>query len=149
MPVASKKRASKQAYQSLGQLTINGFETPFTQKLDPGNLWVKLASQIPWDQIVGVYLKQLRNHSTGASSINPRVVLGAVMIKHIKNLSDEETIFEMQENVYLQYFITAYRPFVPTSPGREKNLGLIGSRLAKIILVLNLVNLARVAPLCI
>jgi hypothetical protein len=124
MPVASKKRASKQAYQSLGQLTINGFETPFTQKLDPGNRWVKLASQIPWDQIVGVYLKQLRNHSTGASSINPRVVLGAVMIKHIKNLSDEETIFEIQENVYLQYFITAYRPFVPTRPGRKKTSDL-------------------------
>jgi len=115
MPLASKKRASKQAYQSLGQLTINGFETPFTQKLDPGNRWVKLASQIPWDQIVGVYLKQLRNHTTGASSINPRVVLGAVMIKHIKNLSDEETIFEIQENVYLQYFI-GYSSFSTEAP---------------------------------
>jgi IS5 family transposase len=29
----------------------------------------------------------------------------AVKIKHIKNLSDEETIFEIQENVHIQYFI--------------------------------------------
>ena len=105
MAIASKKRASKQAYQSLTQLTIQGFETPFAQKLDPTNRWVRLAEQVPWDKIVGVYLKQLNNQTLGASSINPRVVLGSVMIKHLKNLSDEETILEIQENMYLQYFI--------------------------------------------
>jgi hypothetical protein len=47
-----------------------------------------LARQIPWDRIVGIYLKQLHNQTLGASSINPRVILGAVMIKHLKNLSD-------------------------------------------------------------
>lgn len=105
MAIALKKRASKQAYQSLTQLTIQGFETPFAQKLDPTNRWVRLAEQVPWDKIVGVYLKQLNNQTLGASSINPRVVLGSVMIKHLKNLSDEETILEIQENMYLQYFI--------------------------------------------
>jgi IS5 family transposase len=115
MALATKKRASKQAYQSLTQLTIDGFETPFAQKLDSANRWVKLAGQIPWDQIVGVYLKQLRNHTIGASSINPRVILGAVIIKHIKNLSDEETILEIQENVYLQYFI-GYSSFSTEAP---------------------------------
>jgi IS5 family transposase len=115
MPVATKKRASKQEYQSLTQLTIEGFETPFVEKLDPNNRWVKLAGQIPWDRIVGIYLKQLRNHSTGASSINPRVILGSVMIKHLKNLSDEETILEIQENIYLQYFI-GYSSFTTEAP---------------------------------
>ena len=104
-----------EAYQSLTQLTIAGFETPFAQKLDPGNRWVKLAKQIPWDQIVGIYMRQLRNHTTGASSINPRVILGAVIIKHLKNLSDEETILEIQENVYLQYFI-GYSSFSTQAP---------------------------------
>ena len=54
---------------------------------------------------MGVYLRQLRNHTTGASSINPRVILGAVIIKHLKNLSDVETILEIQENMYMQYFL--------------------------------------------
>jgi len=115
MPVATKKRASKQEYQSLTQLTIEGFETPFVHKLDPNNRWVKLAGHIPWDRIVGIYKKQLRNHSTGASSINPRVILGSVIIKHLKNLSDEETILEIQENIYLQYFI-GYSSFTTEAP---------------------------------
>ena len=120
MPLASKKRASKQAYQSLTQLTIEGFETPFAQNLDPTNRWVKLARQVPWDRIVGVYLKQLHNQTLGASSINPRVILGAVMIKHLKNLSDEETILEIQENMYLQYFI-GYSSF-STEPAFDPSL---------------------------
>jgi transposase, IS5 family len=120
MALASKKRASKQAYQSLTQLTIEGFETPFAQKLDSNNRWVKLAKQIPWDRIVGVYLKQLHNQTLGASCINPRVILGAVMIKHLKNLSDEETILEIQENMYLQYFI-GYSSF-STDPAFDPSL---------------------------
>lgn len=115
MALALKKRASKQAYQSLTQLTIEGFETPFMQKLDPENRWVKLAHKVPWDDVVGIYLKQLRNQSMGASAINPRVILGAVMIKHLKNLSDEETILEIQENMYLQYFI-GYSSFTKEAP---------------------------------
>lgn len=105
MPKASKIRASKQSYQSPGQLFLEGFETPFEQHLSSKNRWVKLARLIPWDELVGLYEKQMRNSATGASNINPRVVLGAVMIKHMCNLSDEETILQIQENMYMQYFI--------------------------------------------
>jgi len=38
-------------------------------------------------------------------SIKPRVAIGALIIKHFKQLSDEETIQEIQENPYLQYFL--------------------------------------------
>ena len=47
MGLATKKRASKQAYQSLTQLTIAGFETPFVQKLDPRNRWGNLPIRFP------------------------------------------------------------------------------------------------------
>ncbi len=43
MAKASKKRASKNAYIGPCQLTLDGFETPFFQKLDSDNRWVKLA----------------------------------------------------------------------------------------------------------
>ena len=105
MPKASKIRASKQPYRSPSQLSLEGFETPFSQKLSHTNRWVRLAGLIPWDEIVGVYEKQMRNKVTGASNINPRVVLGSIMIKHMCNLSDEETILQIQENMYMQYFI--------------------------------------------
>ena len=105
MPLATKTRASKQTFQSLTQLTIEGFETPIAQKLDSRNRWAVLGRLIPWDDIVGIYLKVMRNSEMGASGINPRVALGALIIKHLANLSDEETILQIQENMYMQYFL--------------------------------------------
>lgn len=105
MPKAQKSRASKATYISPRQIELPGFESPFTTHLDPANRWIKLSRQIPWDRIYSIYQKQLCNRLTGASGINPRVAIGAIMIKHICNLSDRETILQIQENVYMQYFI--------------------------------------------
>jgi hypothetical protein len=105
MPKAQKSRASKATYVSPRQIELPGFESPFSTHLDPSNRWVKLSRQIPWDRIYSIYQKQLCNRFTGASGINPRVAIGAIMIKHICNLSDRETILQIQENVYMQYFI--------------------------------------------
>jgi hypothetical protein len=57
----------------------------------------------------------LGNHFTGADSINPRVAIGAVIIKHLCNFSDRETILHIQENVYMQYFI-GYSSFSHEAP---------------------------------
>ena len=115
MARASKIRASKLPYQSTSQLTLEGFETPFVQKLSAENRWVRLAHHIPWDDIVRVYDKQMRNGVTGASHVNGRVVIGALVIKHICDLSDEETILQIQENMYMQYFI-GYSGFSNDAP---------------------------------
>lgn len=115
MARASKIRASKLPYQSASQLSLVGFETPFAQKLSADNRWVRLAHQIPWDEIVSVYNKQMHNGETGASHINGRVVLGSIVIKHMCNLSDEETILQIQENMYMQYFI-GYSGFSNEAP---------------------------------
>lgn len=105
MAKARKNRASKAVYVSPNQLELVGFESPFTKHLDPCNRWVKLAKQIPWDKIANVYQKQLNNSITGAGGINPRVAIGAIFIKHMCDLSDRETVQQIQENVYMQYFI--------------------------------------------
>ncbi len=105
MAKAQKTRASKVPYVSPNQLEFVGFESPFTKNLDPCNRWVKLAKQIPWDKISNVYQKQLNNSITGAGGINPRVAIGSIFIKHICDLSDRETVQQIQENVYMQYFI--------------------------------------------
>ena len=105
MAKAKKSRASKAPYVSPKQLELVGFESPFTQHLDPSNRWVRLAKQIPWDKITHVYQRQLNNLFTGASGINPRVAIGAIIIKHMCDLSDREAIQQIQENVYMQYFI--------------------------------------------
>lgn len=105
MAKAQKNRASKAPYISPGQLELVGFESPFAKHLDPGNRWVKLARQIPWDKIANVYKRQLNNSITGAGGINPRVAIGAIFIKHMCDLSDREAVQQIQENVYMQYFI--------------------------------------------
>ena len=105
MAKAQKNRASKSEYVSPGQLVLVGFESPFTTHLNPNNRWVILAKQMPWDSISQVYRKQLHNNMYGAKGINPRVAIGAIIIKHICDLSDRETILQIQENIYMQHFI--------------------------------------------
>ena len=105
MAKAQKSRASKAPYVSSNQLELVGFESPFTKHLDPNNRWVRLAKQIPWDKIANVYQRQLNNLFTGANGINPRVAIGAIFIKHMCDLSDREAVQQIQENVYMQYFI--------------------------------------------
>jgi hypothetical protein len=78
---------------------------PFSQKLPANNRWVQIAENIPWDDIVEVYNRQLKNTRTGASNIIPRVVIGTLMVKHLLNLSDRDTILALQENIYIQHFL--------------------------------------------
>lgn len=115
MAKALKNRASKQAYISPKQLVLSGFESPFSNALTPTNRWVILAAKIPWDSLVSTYNRQLENRFTGADSINPRVAIGAIIIKHICDLSDRETILQIQENMYMQYFI-GYSSFSNEAP---------------------------------
>ena len=86
MSKSSKTRASKQQYVSPGQGVLSCFEMPFSGSLAPDNRWVLLAGKLPWDLLVKVYLKQMNNDNTGAGGINPRVALGALIIKHICDL---------------------------------------------------------------
>ena len=115
MAKATKNRASKNAYISPSQMMFEGFETPFAQKLDPDNRWVRLAHKMPWDLLVTTYQSQLNNSQRGAEGINPRVAIGAMILKHICNMSDRETVMQIQENMYMQYFI-GYSSFSNEEP---------------------------------
>jgi len=115
MAKSQKFRASAQKYISQNQLSIDGFETPFEKSLNPENRWVVLAKKLPWDTLVGVYISQMRNESTGADGVNPRVAIGSMIIKHMCDLSDRETVQQIQENIYMQYFI-GYSSFNDQEP---------------------------------
>jgi len=115
MAKAQKNRASKREYISEKQLILTGFETPFSRSLRSDNRWIVLAHKIPWDTLVSVYKAQLGNGKTGADGINPRVAIGSMLIKHICNLSDRETVQQIQENMYMQYFI-GYSSFSDEEP---------------------------------
>jgi transposase, IS5 family len=109
-----KKGASTPKYVSPNQLTICGFETPFAQHLTSENRWVRLSKLIPWDKIVGRYDLQFKSLE-GRPPISGRIVIGAVIIKHMLGLSDRETVLQTQENVFLQYFL-GYSSFTNEAP---------------------------------
>ena len=98
-----KKLASTPKYTSPNQLVLLGFKKPLEQQLTSENIWVKLSKLIPWDKIVSKY-DILFNSTEGRSPINGRIVIGAVIIKHMLGLSDRQTILQIQENMFLQYF---------------------------------------------
>jgi len=102
-------------YVSPNQLTLEGFETPFAQTLNPKNRWVVFANMIPWDEICNLYLKHVGVNNTGRPPINPRIVIGSVIIKHMCNLDDRETVDQISENVYMQYFL-GYSSFTNQAP---------------------------------
>lgn len=105
-------------YTSQSQLTLEGFQTPFSQHLDKNNRWVKLATIIPWDKLANIYYKKMHN-DFGAPSLSARMVIGAVIIKHMLNIDDREVVAQIQENMYLQYFVglssfSTKEPFDPS-----------------------------------
>ncbi|GAB6118990.1 IS5 family transposase [Dysgonomonas termitidis] len=110
-----KSRALSPNYASPNQLVLSGFENPFDQQLDPGNRWVVLSHLIPWDEICNLYLKHVGVSSTGRPGLSPRVVLGSLMIKHLCNLDDRETVSQISENIYMQYFL-GYCSFTHEAP---------------------------------
>jgi IS5 family transposase len=115
MRKAHRKVAPSPKYVSPSQMTLAGFETPFERSLNPKNRWVVLAGLIPWDEICSLYLKQVRPSSTGRPAISPRIVIGSIIIKHLCNLDDVETVDQISENIYMQYFL-GYPSFTNEAP---------------------------------
>ena len=80
------------------------FPNPFDEHLDSENRWVQFSRILPWDKLASYYYRHM-DSGMGAGTLEARIILGAVMIKHHENLSDEGTIEAIQENLYMQYFL--------------------------------------------
>lgn len=89
---------------------LNGLKDTLHQ-LNKDNRWVRMADAMPWPEIEKAYNKRLRNQHGGAGNKPARMVVGALIVKHMMNLSDEETILMIQENPYMQYLagLTEYQ----------------------------------------
>ena len=90
-------------YRPSNQLTLVGFKHPFYKQLKPNNRWGKLPKVVPWDELAGIYFRNL-NPGAGRLSVDIRLVIGALIIKHKMKLSDRYTVDLIGENVYMQYF---------------------------------------------
>lgn len=80
------------------------FELPFNGKLSENNRWVIMAKLIPWTEFESEYAS-LFSEAMGAPAKSFRMALGALIIKEKLGTSDLETVEQIRENPYLQYFI--------------------------------------------
>ena len=97
------------------QLEFEDFHLPFGGKLRSDNRWVKMAKFIPWDEFEKAYRKSFKSTRLGPPAKSVRVALGALIIKERLGTSDEETVEQIRENPYLQYFL-GYKEYVDEKP---------------------------------
>lgn len=118
-------------YTAQNQLDLATFEELFNSVLDRNNRWVKLADRLPWDELAEIYMQSLCVDN-GRPTIDVRLAVGALIIKHKLKLSDREVVATIRENVYIQYFVgyQGFDPDVPFDPSlfvqMRKRLGLEG-----------------------
>lgn len=91
-------------YTPQNQLEIFDFKTEFESKLDPKNRWVKMAKLLDWDRLAAVYSQNFSS-TMGAKGIDARIIIGALIIKHIEAKDDRGTIDAIKENPYMQFFL--------------------------------------------
>ena len=86
------------------ELTPQKFELPVAVQLSPDNRWVIMAELIPWLEFEAEYAENF-SEKMGAPAKPFRMALGALIIKEKLGISDRETVEQIKENPYLQYFI--------------------------------------------
>jgi IS5 family transposase len=101
------------------QKTIDDFILPFSGKLSAENRWVQLAQLIPWDEIEQEYAFMFPS-DRGNVAKPVRMALGSLIIQARCCFTDRETVQQITENPYLQYFIglkeyQLTKPFTPVA----------------------------------
>ncbi len=74
----------------------------------------KLADEIDWGKFDNTF-DSLYCHDNGRSGKSIRLMCGLLIIKNLRNLSDESVVEQWSENVYFLYFYSM-REFSPSSP---------------------------------
>lgn len=87
------------------QLKFEDFYLPFGGKLRSDNRWVILSKQIPWQQIEQQYSANFSDNKAGCPAKSARIALGSLIIKERLGTTDRETVLQIAENPYLQYFL--------------------------------------------
>ncbi len=92
--------------ETQNQLTFSDeFFLPFGGKLNKDNRWVLIAAMIPWWRAEEKYAKAFKKTFKGGQALSVRIALGSLYIQERHGFSDRETVQQITENPYLQYFI--------------------------------------------
>jgi transposase, IS5 family len=86
-------------------VTTENPELKFEGKLAKDNRWVIMSELIPWQEFEEEYAKNFSETGMGAPAKPFRIALGSLIIKERLGISDRETVEQIRENPYLQYFL--------------------------------------------
>ena len=78
------------------------FSNTLKQILNPKHTLVQLAEEIPWHEF-DLHYQHLYSE-TGMPGKPIRLMVGLIILKQLKNLSDEEVVKQWVQNPYFQYF---------------------------------------------
>ena len=88
-------RPSKNTQQNL-------FHSQLRDMLDSNDSLVALAERIEWDELESSFEKYYSDEGRPAKPI--RLMIGLLLLKQLKDISDEELILQWKQNPYYQYF---------------------------------------------
>ena len=80
----------------------------------------KLADKIDWEKFDTAFRPLYRQHN-GRPSKPIRLMCGLLILKHLRNLSDESVVEQWSENAYYQYFC-GMQEFLPSAPCASSEL---------------------------
>lgn len=95
-----------------------GFFTTFEEQLNHRHPLYILAKQVDWKKFEDAFKKHY-SETNGAPAKPIRQMVGLLILKHLRNLSDESVVEQWAENAYYQYFcgedyFASSEPCVPT-----------------------------------
>lgn len=88
--------------KSPGQRQLNLFEQRLADQLNPKHPLFRLAEKIPWDVLESEFSKHYSSKGRPAHPV--RLMVGLLILKQLRNLSDESIVERWVENGYYQYF---------------------------------------------
>lgn len=89
----------------INRVTSEKPELIFEGKLAEDNRWIVMSKLIPWAEFEEEYAQNFAASGMGAPAKSFRIALGSLIIKERLGVSDRETVEQIKENPYLQYFI--------------------------------------------
>ncbi len=109
-----------------GELFIEDFNQ--LRNLPKDDEIIRLADTLPWDKLELIYNKSLKNDKCGANNIPAREVIGALIVKHLSNLSDRNTLKDIKRNSFYQYLIGRHE-FICKEPFHHSLFSTIRKRI--------------------
>ena len=88
--------------------------------LNPSHPLYKLSDKINWEKFDAAFRPLYCQHN-GRPSKPIRLMCGLLILKHLRNLSDESVVEQWSENAYYQYFC-GMQEFIPAAPCASSEL---------------------------